>query len=109
MKRLVSSPRLSSASKARWQDLEPERDVLGHISGPALGGIEGDNAETVAVLARQKIANNGLAIGLGGIGLVVSNAVLPVGQIVRRLVHLSGDDFRLCRGANLGGHDVRVD
>jgi hypothetical protein len=107
MKRLVSSPRLSSASKARWQDLQ--RDVLGHVPGPALGGIEGDNAETVAVLARQKIANNGLAIGLGGIGLVVSNAVLPVGQIVRRLVHLSGDDFRLCRGANLGGHDVRVD
>ena len=53
-------------------------DVLGHVSGPALDRVEGDHAESIAVLAGEKIADDGLAIGLGGVGLVIGDAKLPV-------------------------------
>jgi hypothetical protein len=53
-------------------------DVRGHVPGPALRGIEGDDAESVAVLAGQEIADDGLAIGLGGIGLVIGDAELTM-------------------------------
>ena len=52
------------------------RDVLGHVPRPALRGIERDDAESVAVLSGQEIADDGLAIGLGGIGLVMGDAEL---------------------------------
>jgi hypothetical protein len=53
-------------------------DVLGHVSGPALGRVESDHAESIAVMAGEKIADDGLAIGLGGVGLVIGDAKLPV-------------------------------
>jgi hypothetical protein len=73
---LVAAIPPASSAKARCRISSA---MSSDISGPALGGIEGDNAESFPVLAGQKIAENGLAIGLGGIGLVViSNAALPV-------------------------------
>jgi hypothetical protein len=81
--------------KGSLQDLQ--YDVFRHVPGPALRGIEGDDAESVAVLAGQEIADDGFTIGLGGIGLVISDAVLAVvilyqvsGDIVRRLKHAAG-------------------
>jgi hypothetical protein len=58
------------------QDLQC--DVLRHVPGPAFRGIEGDDAESVAVLAGQKIADDGFAVGLGGIGLVKGDAELTM-------------------------------
>ena len=52
--------------------------VRGHVSGPAFGRVESDHAERIAVLAGEKIADNGLAIGLGGVGLIVGDAELAV-------------------------------
>jgi hypothetical protein len=73
---LVAAIPPASSAKARFRISSA---MSSDISGPAFGGIEGDNAESFAVLAGQKIAENGLAIGLGGIGLaVISNAVLPL-------------------------------
>jgi hypothetical protein len=73
------------------------RDVLGHVARPALGGVEGDHANRVRILATQEIADGRLAISLGGVGLVVGEAVLPVviqydinGEIPRRLRHAAG-------------------
>jgi hypothetical protein len=53
-------------------------DVLGDVSGPALGRFESDHAESIAVLAGEKIADDGLPIGLGGVGLIVGEAELAV-------------------------------
>ena len=52
-------------------------DVLGHVSGPALGRVEGDHAERVRILAAQKIADDGLAIGLGGVVSIIGKPILP--------------------------------
>jgi hypothetical protein len=41
------------------------RDVFGDVARPALGGVEGDDAESVRILAGQEIADDRLAIGLG--------------------------------------------
>jgi hypothetical protein len=40
--------------------------------------LSGDDAESVAVLAGQEIADDGFAIGLGGIGLVIGDAELTM-------------------------------
>jgi hypothetical protein len=68
------------------------RDVLGYVPRPALGGVEGEHSERVSVLAGEKIADDGLAIGLGGVGFVIGDAKLPVvvqdqvnGDVVGRL------------------------
>ena len=62
--------------KGSLQDLKG--DVLRHVPGPALRGIEGDDAESVAVLAGQEIADDRFAIGLGGVGLVIGDAELTM-------------------------------
>jgi hypothetical protein len=104
MNRFVSSPRLSSASKARCSNLA--RDVLGHVAGPALGGVKGDHAKRIRILAAQEIADDRFAISLGGISLVIGEAVLPVvvqnqvdGDILRRLRHAAG---MVCTHTNTG-------
>jgi hypothetical protein len=73
------------------------RDVLRHVARPALGGVEGDHAKRVRILATQEIADDRLAIGLGGVGLVIGEAVPAVvvqdqvnGDILRRLGHAAG-------------------
>ena len=68
-------------------------DVLRHVSGPALGRVEGDHAESIAVLAGEKIADDGFAIGLGGVGLIVGDAELAV--VVQDQV--DGDVVGICR------------
>jgi hypothetical protein len=68
-------------------------DVLGHVPGPSLGRVESDHAERIAVLAGEKIANDGLAIGLGGVSLIVGDAELSV--VVQNQVH--GDVVRILR------------
>jgi hypothetical protein len=45
------------------------RDVLRHVPRPALGGIEGDDAEGVAVLPGDEIADNRLAVRFGDVCL----------------------------------------
>jgi hypothetical protein len=68
-------------------------DVFGHVSGPALGRVESDHAERVAVLTGEKIADDGLAIGLGGVSLIVGDAELAV--VVQDQV--DGDVVGICR------------
>jgi hypothetical protein len=53
-------------------------DVLGHVTGPALGRVESDRPKRVRILPAQEIADDGFAIGLGGVGLVVGDAELAV-------------------------------
>ena len=53
-------------------------DVLGHVPGPSFGGIEGDDPDGIVVLTREKVADDGFAIGLGGVSLDVGRAELPI-------------------------------
>jgi hypothetical protein len=55
--------------------------VGGHIPAPAFNGIEGDDANRLAVLAREQIADQGLAIGRIRIGLAPSSPI-PRAEIV---------------------------
>jgi hypothetical protein len=103
MNRLVSSPRLLSASKARHL----ARDVLRHVARPALG-VEGDHAKRVRILATQEIADDRFGISLGGVGLVIGDAVVPVliqdpvdGDIVRRLKHAAGHSTHSQQGTRI--------
>jgi hypothetical protein len=43
----------------------------------ALGRVEGDHAQSIAVLTGEKIADDGLSIGLGRIGLDIGQASFP--------------------------------
>jgi hypothetical protein len=45
------------------------RDVFRYVNRPALGGVEGDYAECVRILAAEEIADHRLAVGFGKIGL----------------------------------------
>jgi hypothetical protein len=38
-------------------------DIFGNVFRPALGGIEGDDADRVAVLAGQQVSNDGFEVG----------------------------------------------
>jgi hypothetical protein len=51
-------------------------DVLGNVARPALGGVEGDDAESVPVLPGEEVADYGLAVRLRRVGLSISAAVL---------------------------------
>jgi len=44
------------------------RDILRHISRPLFGGVKGDDANRVAVLAGHQIADEGFEVGLIDIG-----------------------------------------
>jgi hypothetical protein len=44
------------------------RDILRQISRPLFGGVERDDANRVAVLARHQIADDGFEIGFADIG-----------------------------------------
>ena len=46
-------------------------DVDGHVTGPALGGVEGHNARWMRVLAVDQIADQRLAVGRIGVGLAL--------------------------------------
>jgi hypothetical protein len=41
-------------------------DVFRNVAGPAFRSVEGDHPERVRILPAEKIADDGLAIGLGG-------------------------------------------
>jgi hypothetical protein len=49
-------------------------DALRHVARPALGSVEGYYAESVAVLAREEVPYDRLAIRLGGVRLDVGFA-----------------------------------
>jgi len=51
-------------------------DVLRHIARPALGGVEGDDAESVAVLPGDEVADDRLAVSLGDVCLNLGFAQL---------------------------------
>ncbi|MBR1153723.1 hypothetical protein [Bradyrhizobium sp. JYMT SZCCT0428] len=51
------------------------RDVLGDVFGPSLRGIEGDDADRIAVLTAQQVLNCRLDVGGLAIGFAPSAAV----------------------------------
>src|SRR6516165_21469 len=61
-------------------------DVLGDIARPAFGGIEGNNADGVSVLPRDKISDDRLPVRLGGIGLKVGSAEMSKSSSTRYTV-----------------------
>ena len=50
-------------------------DIQGDIAGPSFGGVEGDDAEWIVVLAREQVADNRLTIS-GALVAVPQPAVM---------------------------------
>ena len=75
-------------------------DILRNVFRPALGRIEGDDADRIAILARKQVLDDGLKISGLIVGLPPSAADLPkiIGNEIDRLVAVSGYD----RGRPIG-------
>ena len=43
---------------------EPSSDVVGHVEGPALGGVESDDADWQRILALEQVADQRSAVGV---------------------------------------------
>ena len=67
-------------------------DILRNIFRPALGRIEGDDADRIAILAGKQVLNDGLKISGLVVGLPPSAADLPkiIGNEIDRLIAVSG-------------------
>lgn len=97
-------------------------DVLGDVAAPAFGGIEGDDAHRVAVLAANEIADQHLASGAHFVGLAPS-AAKPSTEVVEHEISvltgfsasvegnwLATRDATYCYGLEAnGGHHARQD
>ena len=66
--------------------------ILRNIFGPALGRIEGDDADRIIVLARKEILNNGFQVRGFVVGFPPSAADLPeiFGDKIDRLIAVIG-------------------
>jgi hypothetical protein len=96
------------------------RDVLGHVARPALGGVEGDHAKRVRILAAQEIADDRFAIGFGGTGRGIlrthtnkrfnSDHRRPFRGILTNPAIVASGDFQERRSsARVGGFGVGAD
>jgi hypothetical protein len=43
---------------------EPSSDIVGHVEGPALGGVESDDADWQRILALEQVADQRSAVGV---------------------------------------------
>jgi hypothetical protein len=49
--------------------LEVERDVVGYVEGPALGGVESDDVQRLLALAIERVANHPRTVGVDHVGI----------------------------------------
>jgi hypothetical protein len=61
------------------------RDIFGNVFGPALGGIEGDNADRVGILAGEQILDDGFQIG--GLVIGLDPGATRFAGIIRHQIH----------------------
>jgi hypothetical protein len=72
----VSSVDEASSEARSDRRLDFARHILRHILGPTLGGVEGDDAAGIAVLAGHQLGDDGFEVGSLGVGFP-PDAALP--------------------------------
>jgi hypothetical protein len=67
---------------------ERSRDVAGHVAGPALGGVESDDADWRPILVLEQEAGQRSAVGIGPVGLAPGTAE-PVAEVIEHEMDIS--------------------